>query len=90
MRVNFRLLSIILFFVLLSSVSAVREKQCTAKDLIGTDKPRFKKQLQSCAALGFFTTGCRKIQRRENCRKLEEDKRLMNKGLSYIRELKKN
>ena len=85
MRVRFCLLSIILFFILLSSVSARRKKPCTAKDLKGTHKKRFKKKLQSCIEIDFKTKKCRKIQRRENCRKLE-DERLMNKGLAYIRD----
>ena len=81
MRVKIYLLNVILVLVLMSSVSARHKKQCTHKDLKGTNKKRFKYRLQSCIATGFKTKKCRRIKRRENCRKLE-DERLMNKGFS--------
>jgi len=78
MRVKSYLLNIILVLVLLSSVSARRKKNCTQKDLKGTNKKRFKSRLQSCIEIGFKTKKCRRIQRKEHCR-IIEDEWLMNK-----------
>ena len=87
MQVKCYLLNIILVLVLLSSVSARHKKACTQKDLKGTNKKRFKSRLHACADLSFKTKKCRRIQRKENCR-IIEDEWLMNKGLSlYIYDL---
>ena len=81
MQAKFYLLNLIFVLLMLSSVGARRKKNCS-KYYKGTLSKRFRARLQSCINEDNKPRRCKKIQKKEACRKLIDSQR-KNKGLSF-------
>ena len=83
MPARLNLLNVIFVLLVFYSVNALRN--CKLKDLEGTFTKRFRARVQFCIDVDNKHRGCRRIQKKEACRRIADFHNIIDKNSHFFR-----